>query len=81
MEQFKTDFWYGVVAPAGTSDQLVVKIQKALQMYAQSLEGKDAFDRLSLRPTNSSPQAFSQKISDDARHYRELATELNVKPE
>ncbi len=79
LEPFKTDFWYGLVAPAGTPQDVVEKMHQALQNYAQSAEGRAAFDRLSLRPTISQPSDFVKKISDDAKHFRALADELDIK--
>jgi tripartite-type tricarboxylate transporter receptor subunit TctC len=81
LESFKADFWYGLVAPAGTPPEVVAKLHQALLKYAQSPQGKAAFDRLSLRPSVSTPQEFGKKIADDAKHFRALAAELDVKPE
>jgi tripartite-type tricarboxylate transporter receptor subunit TctC len=76
---FDADQWYGIVAPAGTPDGVVARlnaeINKALQTpaVAEQPAGEGAI------PTPSSPKAFGDLIAREIPRWAEVVKAGNVK--
>ena len=76
---FDADQWYGIVAPAGTPDGVVARlnaeINKALQTpsVAEQLAGEGAI------PAPSSPKAFGDLIAREIPRWAEVVKAGNVK--
>jgi tripartite-type tricarboxylate transporter receptor subunit TctC len=78
---FEADQWYGVVAPAGTPQELVTRLNLAINKIlalpevAQQLAGEGA------EPVQATPQAFAELIVREIPRWREVVRAGNVKPE
>ena len=78
---FDADQWYGIVAPAGTPEATVarlnVEINKALQQPAvvQQMAAEGAI------PTPGSPKAFGDLIAREIPRWTEVVKAGNVKPD
>lgn len=78
---FDADQWYGIVAPAGTPDAVVAKlnteINKALQnpAVAKQLDGEGAI------PTPGAPKAFADLIAREIPRWARVVQAGNVKPD
>jgi tripartite-type tricarboxylate transporter receptor subunit TctC len=78
---FDADQWYGIVAPAGTPQSAVTRlnaeINKALQQpqVVQQLAAEGAI------PTPGSPTAFGELIAREIPRWAEVVKSGNVKPE
>lgn len=78
---FEADQWYGVVAPAGTPEAVVTRlnaeINKALALpdVARQLAGEGAV------PMPSAPQAFGALIAREIPRWAEVVKAGNVKPD
>ena len=66
------DMWYGVLAPAGTPqieiDRLNVELRSILALPAVA----NAFETQGMTPEHSTPQAFRQLMASDAKRWSEL---------
>lgn len=78
---FEADQWYGVVAPVGTPEAVVTRlnaeVNKALALpdVAKQLAGEGAV------PTTTTPQAFGALIAREIPRWAELVKAGNVKPD
>jgi tripartite-type tricarboxylate transporter receptor subunit TctC len=77
---FTTVFWYGLVAPAGTPQAIVRRIQGEVARYAKG-EGVAELGAKDVKPVGDSPESFAATIAADIERWRTLANRIGVKPE
>ena len=63
---FTLDAWTGVVAPHGTPEPIVAKLNAAINKGLKTAEAKTALDRFSSLAKASTPQEFGAFIADQA---------------
>lgn len=78
---FTSSIWFGLVAPAGTPDDVVAKINAAVKKI---MEGDDI--RATLQPTGAMPQTstpaeFAKMMKDESAQLRNVITKFNIKAE
>jgi tripartite-type tricarboxylate transporter receptor subunit TctC len=78
---FDSEFWYGIVAPAGTPAAIVDRLQAAIAKYVNSAEGKKAFAARSLEPVGSTSAQFAATIQKDIDRFTALAKQFNIQPQ
>lgn len=76
---FSTQFWYGLVAPAGTPYVIVEKIQQAVAEYLLSESGKVELTAMGLQPVGSTPGQFAERIKLDMEEFKALALRVQLK--
>jgi tripartite-type tricarboxylate transporter receptor subunit TctC len=76
LADFDQDFWYGVVAPAGTPRAIVERIYQELARYVKSAEGRREFDARSLVPMGTTPEEFARAMQAETERFRALAARL-----
>ncbi len=81
LQGFDSEFWYGIVAPAGTPAAIIERIQAATAKYLNSPEGKQAFASRSLEPVGSTPGQFAATIQKDIERFAALAKQFNIQPQ
>jgi tripartite-type tricarboxylate transporter receptor subunit TctC len=81
LQGFDSEFWYGLVAPAGTPRAIVERIQAATAKYVNSAEGKKAFAARSLEPVGTTPGQFAATIQKDIERFTALAKQFNIQPQ
>jgi tripartite-type tricarboxylate transporter receptor subunit TctC len=78
---FTIDAWTGVVAPKGTPEPIIAKLNDAITKGLKSTEAKTALDRFSSLPKSSTPQEFSAFIVDQEKRWGELVKLAGAKVE
>jgi tripartite-type tricarboxylate transporter receptor subunit TctC len=78
---FTLDAWTGVVAPLGTPEPIVSKLNAALTAGLNSAEAKTALDRFSSIAKTSTPQEFGAFIADQGKRWGELVKLAGAKIE
>lgn len=73
--------WYGLLAPAGTPDAVVNKVQAAVARALADPQVRDRLLRLDAEPTSNSPQAFAQLIQSEVAKYRGVIQKAGIKAE
>ena len=73
--------WQGIVVPAGTPKDIVLKMNAAINKALQSKEVVDRFAQFSAVPTQWSPQQFGQYISQEQARWSKVAKDAGVIPE
>jgi tripartite-type tricarboxylate transporter receptor subunit TctC len=69
---FTLDAWTGVVAPRGTPEPIVAKINSAINKGLKTAEAKTALDSFSSLPTTRTPAEFSAFIAEQEKRWGEL---------
>jgi tripartite-type tricarboxylate transporter receptor subunit TctC len=78
---FTLDAWTGVVAPAGTPEPILAKLNEAINKGLQSAEAKSALDRFSSIAKIGTPQEFGAFIAEQAQRWGALVTLTGAKIE
>jgi tripartite-type tricarboxylate transporter receptor subunit TctC len=76
---YKWIFWYGLMAPANTPKDVVLKIQSEVISALKQPSVTQRFSSLGIEPITSSPEAFDQLIKDEIQLFKKLATEAGIK--
>jgi tripartite-type tricarboxylate transporter receptor subunit TctC len=81
MKGFEDGSWYGVVAPAGTPDDIVAKLNAALNAAAADKDAKQKLAAAGIELAGSTPQAFRDLITAQHAYWGETLHAAGVKPE
>jgi len=78
---FEADTWIGLLAPAGTNDQVIDKLYKAI---SHVMDGDIMKDRLLVNgaePLNSTPEQFSAFIRSETIKWSKIIKNSGIKAE
>jgi len=73
--------WWGLLAPAGTPDAIVDKLNAAMRKAVTQREVKERFAPLGLDPRSDSPAAFAAFIKAEVARYADIAKIAGIEPE
>jgi len=71
--------WFGVVAPAGTPDTVITRVNAAMNDALGDPAAKTAIRKLGAEPSADSPMAFGAYISSETRKWARVVKEGNIK--
>jgi tripartite-type tricarboxylate transporter receptor subunit TctC len=72
--------WFGLFAPANTDAGRVAQLNAAVAKAMASDRIKEAFGKLVMEPTSSSPADFAKTIQADTDRWGVIAKRLNYQP-
>jgi len=78
---FTSNIWFGLVAPAGTPDDVVNKIQGAMKKIMDEDEIRAKLQPTGAMPQTSTPAEFSKMLKEESAQLREVITKFNIKAE
>lgn len=73
--------WWGLLAPAGTPDAIVDKLNAAMRKAVAPREVKERFAPLGLDPMSDSPAEFAAFIKAEVARYAAIAKIAGIEPE
>jgi tripartite-type tricarboxylate transporter receptor subunit TctC len=73
--------WTGVVAPAGTPNEIVARLNKAIVETLALAEVSTALDKIAVTPRSTTPEQYRVLIARDAARWKMVATTANIKLE
>ena len=76
---FAIDTWWGLVAPKGTPDDIVAKLNKAFTAALQSPQTVQRFQSLLAEPSASSAQQFGQMMQAERSKYQDIVKRSNAR--
>ncbi|EKZ99396.1 tripartite tricarboxylate transporter substrate binding protein [Cupriavidus metallidurans] len=79
LADLNTPTWYGILTPRNTPDPIVFKLNAALNAALKTNEIKDAFDRLGVLPSATSPAEFNDIQKREFDMWRDIVTKTNMK--
>jgi tripartite-type tricarboxylate transporter receptor subunit TctC len=77
-QDFTTSAWTGLLAPAGTSPEVIAKLNGAVNVALQTAEMKAALDRLAGDPLGGPPQELTKVIRADIARWSPIVKALNL---
>ncbi len=76
---FETVAWFGVLAPAGTPQEIVTRVNTEINKALASPEIQARLNAVSCPAAAGSPEAFAERIRNDVSRWKKLAKEKNIK--
>ncbi|MDB5879505.1 MAG: tctC [Variovorax sp.] len=71
--------WFGIVAPANTSPEVIARLNKAANDALAEPQIRDAIEKLSVFPAGGTPQEFGITMENDRTSQGALLKAVNVK--
>jgi tripartite-type tricarboxylate transporter receptor subunit TctC len=75
---YEFSLWWGILAPAGTPDAIVNKLNKAIQGIVTEPEMKDFFVREGAEYATASAQDYQRIIKEDLVRWKKVAADSNI---
>jgi tripartite-type tricarboxylate transporter receptor subunit TctC len=79
LKGFDTRIWMGLLAPAGTSRDVVDKLSRALNEALKSQEVASGLNRLGMDPLGGTPEEFQAFIADETKKWTAVALAAGLK--
>ncbi|NVM92229.1 tripartite tricarboxylate transporter substrate binding protein [Variovorax sp. SG517] len=79
LKGFSIDTWWGLVAPAGTPHDVVVKLNQAFVAALNAPETKTRFASLLAEPVGSSPEQFGAFMKSELAKYEKVVKATGAK--
>jgi tripartite-type tricarboxylate transporter receptor subunit TctC len=73
-----SDSWYGLVAPKGTSPEIVARIQRDIASVMAQPEMRSKLLATGLEPAAPTPKAFEDFMRSTAQAYRRVITDAHI---
>ncbi len=73
--------WYGIVAPAGTPEPILARLNGELDKIVKSAAVQERFVALGVEPLGGSRESFGSKIRDDSVMWADVVRKAGVKVE
>ncbi len=73
--------WWGLLAPAGTPEAIIAKLNTAMRKAVAQPQVKERFAPLGLDPRSDSPAEFATFIKDEVARYAAIAKIAGIEPE
>ena len=78
---FSMESWWGVLAPTGTPEAIITRLNTELARILQLNDVKDRFGSLGVEAKSSSPAEFGALIKSELARYAKLIKEIGITPE
>lgn len=75
------DLWWGVLAPAGTPQPVIDKLNAEINKHIQSSEMKAFFIKEGAEPAPMKPDAFAKFIAAEIERWKGVAKAADIRPE
>ncbi len=75
---FAIEIWVGVLAPAGTPQALVQRLNRELNEISLSPDVRTLLDPDGARPATMAPADYAARIKSDFAQWKRIATERNI---
>jgi len=76
-----SELWWGVLAPAGTPQPVVERLNAEINRIVLSAEMKDFFLKEGAEPAPMKPAEFEAFIAADIQRWKQVAKAADIKPE
>jgi tripartite-type tricarboxylate transporter receptor subunit TctC len=81
MAEFEVDTWYGVLAPAGTPREIVLRLNAELARIMQSSDMRERLATMGIQPLASSPGEFGDFLKAEIAKWAKVVKESGAKVE
>lgn len=81
LKDYDISTWWGLLAPAGTPQEVVSLLSGAMAKIAAMPDIKESFGALGIEPAANTPEQFTAFIQAEMQKFAKLAKLAGVKPE
>ncbi|HEX2825887.1 MAG TPA: tripartite tricarboxylate transporter substrate binding protein [Burkholderiales bacterium] len=81
LKDFEVAAWYGVLAPAGTPNELVTRLNGVINAAVQSRDFNDRLAKLGADTIHESPQFFADFLKEEIERWHKVIKAAGAKPE
>ena len=78
---FDASLWLAIVAPAGTPQPIIERLNKELNALVAAADTREAFDKAGTEPLTGTPADLAAMIRDGVPKYAKIIKAAGVKPE
>jgi len=78
---FIASTWFGLLAPKGTPDAIVDKLQAVMADILKHPDTLKRFATYQIVPQSSTPQGFAAFIASEKSKWEDLAARINLEPQ
>jgi len=78
---YERSVWFGVVAPAGVSKEIIMRLNAAIAAGVNTAEVKDALNKLGIEVQTGTPEQFAALIRKDIDVNTSIIKAAGIKPE
>ncbi|MBB5215010.1 Bug family tripartite tricarboxylate transporter substrate binding protein [Parapusillimonas granuli] len=75
---FVSNSWIGILAPAGTPDDIVNKLQHEIHAIVHTPETKERLAGLGITASGNAPDEFRRQIASDLAKYADIVKAANI---
>jgi tripartite-type tricarboxylate transporter receptor subunit TctC len=72
--------WFGIMAPRGTSPELVSRINESFNKAAALPDVRAALAKQGIEPVRQTPGQFAARLNDDGKTYQRLIEQVGLSP-
>jgi tripartite-type tricarboxylate transporter receptor subunit TctC len=76
---FEATVWYALLAPTGTPDDVVSKLNAATNAYLKSEKAKTLFDDLGIQPAGGTPKDLKEFMASEVQKWAPIIKAANIK--
>ncbi len=80
-KDFEFNGWLGILAPAGTPDEIVQRLHREILKAVEVPEVRATYARLGMEPTVLSPAAYLAEMKKDMARYQAVADKAGIQKE
>jgi tripartite-type tricarboxylate transporter receptor subunit TctC len=80
-ENFVVDIWYGVLAPAGTPQNIVARLNTEINKALAAPDLREKLLAAGIQPLGNTPEQFGSFIRSETVRYAKVIKEAGIKPE
>ena len=81
VENFEVPIWYGMLAPAATPRELIVRLNAELTKALTAPDLKERLGAAGIEPMTSTPEQFAAFIKSETVRYAKVIKDAGIKPE
>ncbi|WP_291086775.1 tripartite tricarboxylate transporter substrate binding protein [Hydrogenophaga sp.] len=78
---FTSEIWFGLLAPAGTPDEVVAKINAAVTTVMDDQAIRDKLQPTGAMPQTSTPAEFARMMKEESAQLRDVISKFGIKAE
>jgi tripartite-type tricarboxylate transporter receptor subunit TctC len=79
MKGFTDEAWYGILAPKGTPQDVVARLNDAMKKLAANAEFRAAIEKVGARPVLNSPAEFAAQVKSEIDRMKQLVQQRQIK--
>ncbi len=81
LQDYEANVWFGIVAPAGTPDDVIKVLNKEIVAIIGSGQIKAKLEEMGLNPVGSTPQEFQALLESESEKWSKVIKDAKIKLE